>query len=90
MHDPFEVLGENPLFTLWHKDPCTDGTDSSCRHAVMRYPYVPGDQDGDATPEQEARFTADFRRATRRQWLHVHHWRLSRGRWLRRRARLLA
>lgn len=75
MFDPLEELVGNRFFILWHKDPGSDGTDSSCRHAVMRYPY-----DGD-----EAAFTADFKRATRRMWAHVHHWRLSRGWLLRRR-----
>lgn len=37
MHDPYTSIcdvdlftSKLPLFTLWHKDPCTDGTDDSC------------------------------------------------------------
>jgi len=30
VHDPYTVVYSNSLFTLWHKDPVSDGTDDSC------------------------------------------------------------
>lgn len=78
MFDKWELLAGGPLVQVWHKDPCKDGTDSSCRRALMHYPY-----DGD-----EEAFTRDHGRAGRRQWLHLHHLRLRRGWRLRKRPNL--
>jgi len=30
MHDPMTVVYRNNIFTIWHVDPMTDGTDNSC------------------------------------------------------------
>jgi hypothetical protein len=36
MHDPLTLAFRFGPIEIWHRDPCTDGSDSSCRHKLSR------------------------------------------------------
>lgn len=88
MHDPYTRLASGRRWSLWHRD--RKGIDGACKQRFMRKPYNCQDncdmRDSQGLTKAEwreglcteqKRFLRDLRKAKRRQWLHIHHWRVT-------------